>query len=180
MNTRRTILAKLLPALALPAILLASVTAQAATLSISNGFITSRSFTSSGWTFSMNASGVVNHQGQNYPSTIALDCEFDTGVEVLDCVGEMKINGVATDIMMAHDNDTVFWSIDASAPAAVKDIHEQWGQSAVPSVFKSAPGWSVIDWFDGANWRHFYYSTTWAETYESITGMQYGDAWQLG
>jgi hypothetical protein len=133
--TTKTLLTKLLPILALPAILLTSLTAEAASLDISNGVITTRTLIAPNvYAFAVYGSGVITHEGQSVPSTIELDCELDSANDLLDCVGELKINGVARNIYMGSEDDTIWWTIVANAGALFINIHELWGQTVVPEV----------------------------------------------
>jgi hypothetical protein len=141
-STTKTLVTKLLPILALPAVLLTSLTAEAASLDISNGVITTRTAIAPNvYAFAVYGSGVITHEGQSVPSTIELDCELDASVELLDCVGELNINGIARNIYMGSECDTIWWTITADAGVVFNAIHELWGQTVVPEVHEGSEQW---------------------------------------
>lgn len=171
----------LLPTMIVPLLTLAANTASAASLDISNGFLTAQAFTPRGYDFSMALSVTLAHNGVSKPTAIELDCVVDQIDEDIDCDGTLTLNGATADIRMdfVGDTETAHWAIEASASNALGVAHEEWGRQIVPETLGLPYPWASIDFFSGGVWRHFYYSTTWAETYQSITGLQYGDIWEL-
>jgi hypothetical protein len=179
MNTRLpSLLTKLLPTLALPVLLLGSGTADAASLSISNGFFSARTLTSVGWDFYFQAQGVVTHDGQDYASSIVLDCSVNEYDETLDCVGVQEIGNASQDIRMTNVDDTAYWAIDVNSSANAKSIHREWGAEIAPEFMPTGDGGvNWINWHDGFKWRKWYYSSSWADCYTALSGLQYGDIW---
>lgn len=173
MRSHSNFLPTLLPTLVLPALLLAAASAQAAELSISNGFLTAKEITSVGWNFSMHAEGIVAASGQNAPTAVDLSCEVDVSSEHFNCIGELEIGDNLADIRLGYADGVVRWAIEAGAPTLFNDIHEQWGEEVLPN----SVGIGVLNWHNGFEWRQWYYSESWAECYGNITGLQYGDIW---
>lgn len=158
----KTLFTKLLPALALPAILLTSLDANAATLDVSNGFITAATYVSPGhWTFTVGGTGVVTVGGQNVASAVEFDCETDSSVENIDCVGELTIGGIARDILMGIQDGNAYWAIEADAPTTFKTVHEQWGLTVVPNAFEGVSDWVEAGIIEDQDWTIFYNSVEW-------------------
>lgn len=178
MNIR---LRTLLPALLLPALLTAPSAADAA-VTISNGFLSARTTTTVGFDFTLGLHGTVVLSGTARPTSIQLTCSVDTVAEGIACDGTLSVQGTSAAIRMDFDGATgvAAWAIAAGAPAALDNAHEQWGEEVVPNAMGVPDGWDYVEFYSGGEWRRFYYSTTWAETFESITGLPYStvtDIW---
>jgi hypothetical protein len=177
-----TACARLLPALLLPGLLLASTTAEAA-LTISNGFLTQKFATLVGFDFTLGLHATLIHNGVSRPTAIELTCSVDTGARSLACDGDLGVQGTTAAIRMDYDDDTgvASWSIAAGAPTILNVAHAQWGEEVVPNAMGCPPpGWSAVDFFAGGQWRKFYYSSSWARTFQEITGLPYStvtDIW---
>jgi hypothetical protein len=169
----------LLPALIVPTVLTVATTAHAA-LDISNGFITAKSPTAVGYDFGLSLAGTLVYAGISRATALQLECAVDTVAEDIDCEGVLTVQGTSAEIRMGFDGDSeiAHWSIAASAPSLLDIAHEQWGEEVVPNTMGVPPGWDYVEFFNGVTVRRFYYSTSWAETYESITGLKYGDIWE--
>lgn len=137
--------------------MLASSEAEAAQLSISNGFRSAGVATSVGWDFTIHAEGSVTVNEQTVPSTVDLACSADTVNQILDCVGGLEIGPNSVDIRLAFQDGEVGWGIDANASTLFRDIHEQWSHDIVAR--EVAPGWSAIPFYGGGQWRWWYYQT---------------------
>jgi hypothetical protein len=165
-----------LPALLLPAVLLAAGSAHAA-LEISNGFLSAKKITTVGHDFSFNQSGTVVLGGVVRATSVQMTCSVDTIAKTLHCDGALTLQATSAPIRMDFDSATgrAEWSISSSASAALSTVHEEWGHEIPPDMLGDPPPWEHINFFDGLQWRKWWYTTTWAQTYESITGLQYGD-----
>jgi hypothetical protein len=183
MRTHRTLLPILLPTLALPALLLASDAAEAAQLSISNGFRTAASYTSTGWDFSVHAEGEIELEQQQttIPTAIDLDCSLDEQGEVIACVGELEIGNNVADIIMGLDDDTVYWAIDDDASVLFDEVHDLWRDDVVSRTISDPDGWSATPIFFGGQWRLWYYMTNWPEEFERISELEWEEImiWEL-
>lgn len=175
-------LSKYLIALAVPAILLTSGSAHAAKrLDISNGFLTAKSTTSVGFDFSLGAEGTIEFSSTNYDGTfdtsIELDCSVDEVAESFHCDGVMYFNGNPRDIRLGFSpaNQIGYWSIDANATPAQQAAFESWGSETYPHFVYVPYGWSYMNVYTGIGWIQWWYSSSWAETFENITGCQYGE-----
>jgi hypothetical protein len=176
-----TIIRYILPAILVPMLSLAAAPASAASLEISNGFLTSKSFTDYGYDFSMSLSGTIVNNAVSKATSLELDCMVAISSENIDCDGTLTLDGATADIRMDFDGDsgTAYWAIESSASNALDVTHEAWGEVVVPETLGLTDPFASIDFFNGTEWRKFYYSTTWAATYTSITGLPYGDIWTL-
>lgn len=169
------------PAIVAPVLALAATPASAAKLDISNGFLTAKTITANGYDFGMHLTGTIVNNGVSKATSIELDCVVDEVEENIDCDGTLTLGAASADIRMdfVSATETAHWSIESSASNALDVAHEAWGQDVVAASMGLPDGWASIDFFDGTQWRHFYYSTSWAETYENITGLPYGDIWEI-
>lgn len=131
---------------------------------------------SNGFLFDLTLNGIISTQSGNKLSQVALDCEVKIE-KVVDCDGTLKVAGHGSaDIFLSFDSDDGMarWAIDVNASNALKITHDLWGEEIVPHVLgNTSTEWDYVEWFDGSQWRVFYYSTTWAETFQSITGLPY-------
>ncbi|MBV1858079.1 MAG: hypothetical protein KUG77_06675 [Nannocystaceae bacterium] len=176
-------LAKRLPLAIVPALLLVGASASAASLSTTSGAMSGKTKISNGFLFDMTINGVISTQAGNKLSQMVLDCEVDTTDEMLDCEGTLTVSGHgSSDIYLGFDSSDgkARWAIDLNASNALRAAHDLWGEEVMPVVVGNTPEWKHVDWFDGSKWRVFYYSSKWAETFQSITGLPYStvtDIW---
>jgi len=183
-RSRATLLAKRLPLAVIPALMLVAGTASAASLSTTSGALSPITSISNGFLFELTLRGNITTQSGNKLSKVVLDCEVDTSDEMVDCDGTLTVAGQGSaDIYLGFDSGDgkARWAIDVNASNALLGAHDLWGEEIVPNVIgNDPPDWDHVDWFDGERWRVFYYSTTWAATFESISGLPYStvtDIW---
>lgn len=183
-RSRMTLFAKRLPLGVVPALMLVAGTASAASLGTTSGSLSPVTNISNGFLFDLTLNGIITTQSGNKLSQVALGCEVDTSDKMVDCDGTLTVAGQgSTDIFLGFDSDDgkARWAVDVNASNALLAAHDLWGEELVPHVIgNEPPDWDHVDWFDGTQWRVFYYSTTWAETFESITGLPYStvtDIW---
>lgn len=170
------LLSKRLPLAIVPALMLVAGVASAASLKTTSGALSPATKVSNGFLFDLTLNGIISTQSGNKLSQVALDCEVKIE-KVVDCDGTLKVAGHGSaDIFLSFDSDDSMarWAIDVNASNALKITHDLWGEEIVPHVLgNTSTEWDYVEWFDGSQWRVFYYSTTWAETFQSITGLPY-------
>lgn len=169
------ICAALLPTLLLPATLLAATPAAAA-LSLGAGSLTAKQPTTVGFDFTLELHATLTHNGVARPTAISLTCSVDTGAERVACDGTLAVQGQSAALRMDYSENTASWSLAAGAPTILNVAHAHWGEEVVPNTLGILPpGWSAVEFLAGGQWRRFYYSTSWAVTFEAITGMPYSE-----
>jgi hypothetical protein len=172
-----TIVAKCLPALLLPALLLAATNAHAA-VSVSGGFVSTKTATTVGYDFKIGQSGTTVIGGVTRATSVQLTCSVDKVAQSLHCDGTVTLQAATAPIRMDYANGQAEWSISSSASTALGSTHQDWGGHILPEL-GDPPGWNHIHFFDGINWRKWYYSESWANTYTALTGLQYGDIYTI-
>ncbi|KIG18420.1 hypothetical protein DB30_00705 [Enhygromyxa salina] len=123
----------------------------------------------------MDAQGTAQLGNKSYATSISLDCVVDDNDEVLDCVGIMTLGSAQADIVMDVHGDTqeARWALEAGAPSMFKPVHDLWADEIVPEACGLPFNWQAVDYYAGGGWTYWYFSTTWAETFQAITGMPY-------
>lgn len=175
-RSRASFLAKRLPLAVVPALMLVAATANAASLTTTTGELSAPLSISNGFLFDMTLSGIITTQNGDKLSQVVLECEVDTTDEMVDCDGTLSVSGHGdAGIYMGFDSSDgkARWAIDVNASNALLGAHDLWGGEIMPHVLPDPTNWEHVDWFDGSTWRVYWYSTTWAATFESITGLPY-------
>jgi hypothetical protein len=168
----------LIPTLLLPALLLAATPAAAA-LTVGAGSLTAKQPTTVGFDFTLELHGTLTHNGVARPTSITLTCSVHTAAERLACDGTLAVQGSTAALRMDFFEDTASWSVAGGASTLLNIAHAQWGEEVVTNTMSVPQGWSAVDFLAGGQWRRFYYSSSWAVTFESITGMPYSEVTEI-
>ncbi len=167
--------AKYLPALVLPALLTASTAAHAA-LYVDHGILSQKTTTATGFNYTLDLSGVLVDGGTTRATSVHLACSVKPATKGWLCNGVLAVQGASASVQLRFDTatTTVRWSIAADVSVILQNAHEAWTTDTASSAGGDPPGWAHIDFLVGGQIRQWYYTTSWADTYTSITGLPYG------